>query len=67
MTVDKSQRASQSKYDLDKTKPGFDRLPEDMDPHKPAATDMIDQTVGKGLDKLRDDFAGKNRGKDGPS
>ncbi|MFB5677510.1 hypothetical protein ACE3NQ_04800 [Paenibacillus terreus] len=63
MTANEPKGASQSKYDLEKTEPGFDRLP-DMDPHRPAATDMIDEAVGKGMDKLRDDFTGKNNTKD---
>ncbi|MFM9280640.1 hypothetical protein [Paenibacillus jiagnxiensis] len=64
MTANKPKGASQSKYDLEKTEPGFDCLP-DMDPQRPAATDMIDEAVGKALDKLRDDFTGINSGKDG--
>lgn len=63
MTANKPEGASQSKYDWQKTEPGFDRLP-DMDPQRPAATDMIDEVVGKGMDKLRDDFTGKKSTKD---
>ena len=64
MNANEPKGAPQSKYDLEKREPGFDRLP-DMDPHRPAATDMIDEAVDKGMDKLRDDFTGKNSGKNG--
>ncbi|MDP1508965.1 hypothetical protein L8C07_03060 [Paenibacillus sp. CMAA1739] len=43
------------KQSLDQLEPGFDRLPE-PDADSPAATDMIDEAVGRGIDKLRKDF-----------
>ncbi|ADO57368.1 MULTISPECIES: hypothetical protein [Paenibacillus] len=43
------------KQSLDKREPGFDRIP-DPDADSPAATDMIDEAVGRGIDKLRNDF-----------
>ncbi len=43
------------KQSLDQREPGFDRLPE-PDADSPAATDMIDEAVGRGIDKLRKDF-----------
>ncbi|MDQ0493008.1 hypothetical protein [Paenibacillus brasilensis] len=43
------------KQSLDKREPGFNRIP-DTDADTPAATDMIDEAVGRGIDKLRNDF-----------
>ena len=43
------------KQSLDKREPGFNRIP-DADADTPAATDMIDEAVGRGTDKLRSDF-----------
>ncbi|MBU9705852.1 hypothetical protein KSP24_02790 [Paenibacillus sp. AK121] len=43
------------KQSLDKREPGFDRIP-DPDADSPAATDMIDEAVDRGIDKLRNDF-----------
>ncbi|MGP0579125.1 hypothetical protein ACTP13_19260 [Paenibacillus peoriae] len=40
---------------LDKREPGFNRIP-DTDADTPAATDMIDEAIGRGIDKLRNDF-----------
>ncbi|MEC0181537.1 hypothetical protein P4H61_08485 [Paenibacillus peoriae] len=43
------------KQSLDKREPGFNRIP-DADTDTPAATNMIDEAVGRGIDKLRNDF-----------
>ncbi|MGQ3477741.1 hypothetical protein [Paenibacillus sp. TY11] len=43
------------KQSLGEREPGFDRIP-DTDADTPAATDMIDEAVGRGIDKLRNDF-----------
>ncbi|WDZ54813.1 hypothetical protein [Paenibacillus polymyxa] len=43
------------KQSLDKREPGFNRIP-DTDADTPAATDMIDEAIGRGIDKLRNDF-----------
>ncbi|KOS00894.1 MULTISPECIES: hypothetical protein [Paenibacillus] len=43
------------KQSLDKREPGFNRIP-DADEDTPAATDMIDEAIGRGIDKLRNDF-----------
>ncbi|WP_342426544.1 hypothetical protein [Paenibacillus sp. FSL L8-0158] len=43
------------KQSLEKREPGFNRIP-DADADTPAATDMIDQAIGRGIDKLRNDF-----------
>ncbi|WP_348620068.1 hypothetical protein [Paenibacillus polymyxa] len=43
------------KQSLDKREPGFNRIP-DTDADTPAATDMIDEAIGRGMDKLRNDF-----------
>ncbi|WDZ59588.1 hypothetical protein [Paenibacillus polymyxa] len=43
------------KQSLDKREPGFNRIP-DTDTDTPAATDMIDEAIGRGIDKLRNDF-----------
>ncbi|KAF6568433.1 hypothetical protein G9G63_01010 [Paenibacillus sp. EKM202P] len=43
------------KQSLDTREPGFDRIP-DPDADSPAATDMIDEAVDRGIDKLRNDF-----------
>ncbi|WP_025685319.1 hypothetical protein [Paenibacillus maysiensis] len=40
---------------LDQREPGFNRIP-DLDADTPAATDMIEEAVGRGLNKLRNDF-----------
>lgn len=44
---------------LEERAPGFNELP-DVDPSRPAATDMIDQAVDKGMEKLVEDFSGKH-------
>ncbi|QYK68323.1 hypothetical protein [Paenibacillus sp. S02] len=43
------------KQSLDKREPGFNRIP-DTDEDTPATTDMIDEAIGRGIDKLRNDF-----------
>ncbi|MGG4217518.1 hypothetical protein ABEW32_04705 [Paenibacillus jamilae] len=43
------------KQSLDKREPGFDRIP-DSDADSPAATDMIDEAIDRGINKLRNDF-----------
>ncbi|MEK3951504.1 hypothetical protein MHB46_24305 [Paenibacillus sp. FSL H7-0703] len=43
------------KQSLDNREPGFNRIP-DTDADTPAATDMIDEAIGRGIDKLRNDF-----------
>lgn len=43
---------------LEERAPGFNELP-DVDPSRPAATDMIDEAVDKGMEKLAEDFGGK--------
>jgi hypothetical protein len=43
------------KQSLDKREPGFNRIP-NADTDTPAATDMIDEAVGHGIDQLRNDF-----------
>ncbi|MDQ0046474.1 hypothetical protein J2T18_000746 [Paenibacillus polymyxa] len=43
------------KQSLEKREPGFNRIP-DADADTPAATDMIDEVIGRGIDKLRNDF-----------
>ncbi|WP_342418545.1 hypothetical protein [Paenibacillus sp. FSL H8-0168] len=43
------------KQSLDNREPGFNRIPE-TDADTPAATDMIDEAIGRGIDKLRNDF-----------
>ncbi|MCC3379961.1 hypothetical protein ACFQ5D_06390 [Paenibacillus farraposensis] len=40
---------------LDQLEPGFNRIP-NADVSTPAATDMIDEAVDRGIDKLRNDF-----------
>ncbi|MBE0337375.1 hypothetical protein [Paenibacillus sp. 23TSA30-6] len=40
---------------LDQREPGFNRIP-DLDADTPAATDIIEEAVGRGLNKLRNDF-----------
>ncbi|MFK4340816.1 MULTISPECIES: hypothetical protein [unclassified Paenibacillus] len=40
---------------LDQREPGFNRIP-DINADTPAATDMIDEAINRGLDKLRNDF-----------
>ncbi|WP_226001904.1 hypothetical protein [Paenibacillus sp. BJ-4] len=46
---------TEHKQSLDKREPGFNRIP-DVDADTPAATDMIDEAVSRGVDKLRNDF-----------
>lgn len=43
------------KQSLDNREPGFNRIP-DTDADTPAATDMIDEAIGRRIDKLRNDF-----------
>ncbi|MGW8957207.1 hypothetical protein [Paenibacillus sp. NPDC055715] len=40
---------------LDQREPGFNRIP-NLDADTPAATDLFDEAVGRGLNKLRNDF-----------
>lgn len=44
---------------LKNREPGFDRIP-DPDPETPAAIDMVEDAVGKGIDTLRDDLTGRH-------
>lgn len=44
---------------LEERAPGFNEFP-DVDPSRPAATDMIDEAVNKGMEKLTEDFSGKH-------
>ncbi|WP_028588825.1 hypothetical protein [Paenibacillus massiliensis] len=44
---------------LEERAPGFNELP-DVDPSRPAATDMIDEAVNKGMEKLAEDFSGEH-------
>jgi hypothetical protein len=53
----KNRTVDQVKHEqsLDQREPGFNRIP-DIHADTPAATDMIDEAINRGMDKLRNDF-----------